>query len=135
MMIVYSGTTSTEISSEVGGTATVGPAPPPSLMPVPPHTMGVEGETVVPTVLPMPFLGTPPARPSLMFYRAPGTVSIDPDHCSVNLNFFVLNIINFRKKTKKTSEMLYCMFISLNQAVYVFLIFFNVWFKNVKTEI
>lgn len=124
MMIVYSGTTSTEISSEVGGTATVGPAPPPSLMPVPPHTMGVEGETVVPTVLPMPFLGTPPARPSLMFYRAPGTVSIDPDHCSVNLNFFVLNIINFRKKTKKTSEMLYCMFISLNQAVYVFLIFF-----------
>lgn len=32
--------------------------------------------------------------------------------------------------------MLYCMFISLNQAVYVFLIFFfNVWFKNVKTEI
>lgn len=29
--------------------------------------------------------------------------------------------------------MLYCMFISLNQAVYVF--FFNVWFKNVKTEI
>lgn len=59
-----------------------------------------------------------------MFYRAPGTVSIDYYLCSVNLDFFfVFNIINLKKK-KKTSEMLYCMFISLNQAVYVFLIFF-----------
>lgn len=111
MMIVYSGTTSTEISSGVGGTATVGPAPPPSLMPVPPHTMGGEGETVVPTVLPTPFLGTPPARPSLMFYRAPGTVSIDYYLCSVNLDFFfVFNIINLKKNKKLLRCYTACLF-------------------------
>lgn len=55
-----------------------------------------------------------------MFYRAPGTVSIDYYLCSVNLDFFfVFNIINLKKK-QKTSEMLYCMFISLNQAVYMY---------------
>ena len=63
MMTVYLGMTSTGTSSEGDGIGTVEPAPPHSLMPVPPHTTGGEEGTVDLTVLLMPFRGTPLARP------------------------------------------------------------------------
>lgn len=156
-MIAYSGMTSTEISSEVGGTATVGPAPRPSLMPVPPHTMGEEGETAVPTVLPTPFLGTLPARPLLMFYRAPGTVSVDPYYCSVNLDLFSFwtswiikkefirkmhhcNVCALELHDKKNVTMrktfwdvILCLFPWTK--LYVYFLFLDIWFKCVNTKI
>lgn len=87
-MIVYSGTISIEIFSEVGGIAIVGLVFFFFLMLVFFYIMGVEGEIVVFIVLFMLFLGIFFVRFSLMFYRVLGIVSIDFDYCSVNLNFF-----------------------------------------------